>query len=89
MFWSEAEKYQILPLDASVAQRIVAPRPNLAAARTQFSWSGEITGTPNGDAPFILDSFFNFKAEVEIPPNGAEGMIVTQGGRFGGYGSMC
>jgi hypothetical protein len=51
-----------------------------------FTWSGEMTGTPNGDAPFILDSSYNFKAEVEIPEGGAEGMIVTQGGRFGGYG---
>jgi arylsulfatase A-like enzyme len=86
LFWSEAEKHQVLPLDATVATRIVAPRPNLAAGRTQFVWSGEITGTPNGDAPFILDSSYNFKAEVEIPQGGAEGMIVTQGGRFGGYG---
>jgi arylsulfatase len=44
-----------------------------------FPWAGEITGTPHGDAPSILDSSFNFKAEVEIPPGGAEGMIVTQG----------
>ncbi|MBV8454724.1 MAG: arylsulfatase, partial [Deltaproteobacteria bacterium] len=86
LFWVEANKYQVLPLDASVATRVVAPRPNLAAGRTQFTWSGEITGTPNGDAPFILDSSYNFKAEVEIPQGGAEGMIVTQGGRFGGYG---
>jgi len=86
LFWSEAEKYQVLPLDATVAQRLVAPRPNLAAGRTQFTWSGEITGTPNGDAPFILDSSYNFEAEVDIPQGGAEGMIVTQGGRFGGYG---
>jgi arylsulfatase A-like enzyme len=86
LFWVEAEKYQVLPLDATVASRIVAPRPNLAAGRTEFTWSGKITGTPNGDAPFILDSSFNFKAEVEVPQGGAEGMIVTQGGRFGGYG---
>ena len=86
LFWTEAAKYQVLPLDASVATRVVAPRPSLAAGRTEFSWSGEITGTPNGDAPSILDASFNFKAEVEIPPNGADGMIVTQGGRFGGYG---
>jgi arylsulfatase len=79
LFWQEAEKYQILPLDASVATRIVAQRPNLAAGRTKFTWSGEITGTPNGDAPFILDSSYNFKADVEIPQGGAEGMIVTQG----------
>jgi hypothetical protein len=46
----------------------------------------EVTGTPNGDAPSILDTSYTFKAEVEIPQNGGEGMIVTQGGRFGGYG---
>ena len=69
-----------------MATRLVAPRPNLAAGRTEFTWSGEITGTPNGDAPSILDSSFHFTADVEIPQSGAEGMIVTQGGRFGGYG---
>jgi arylsulfatase len=86
LFWTEASKYQVLPLDATVATRIVAPRPNLAAGRTEFTWSGDITGTPNGDAPSILDASFNYKAEVDIPQGGAEGMIVTQGGRFGGYG---
>src|SRR5262245_53959545 len=86
LFWDEAKKYQVLPLDASVATRLVSPRPSLAAGRTEFSWSGEIIGTPNGDAPNILDASYNFKAEVDIPQGGAEGMIVTQGGRFGGYG---
>jgi arylsulfatase len=86
LFWAEAKKYQVLPLDASVATRLVAPRPNLAAGRTRFTWSGQITGTPNGDAPNILASSYKFKAEVIIPKGGAQGMIVTQGGRFGGYG---
>jgi arylsulfatase len=86
LFWDEAAKYQVLPLDATVATRVVSPRPNLAAGRTEFSWSGEITGTPNGDAPSILDASYTFTAEVDIPQSNAEGMIVTQGGRFGGYG---
>jgi arylsulfatase A-like enzyme len=86
LFWAEAAKYQVLPLDATVATRLVAPRPSLTAGRTVFTWSGELTGTPNGDAPFILDSSYNFKAEVEIKQGGAEGVIVTQGGRFAGYG---
>jgi len=86
LFWTEAAKYQVLPLDASVSARLVTPRPNLTAGRNAFTWSGELTGTPNGDAPFILDASYKFKAEVEIPQDGAEGMIVTQGGRFGGYG---
>jgi arylsulfatase A-like enzyme len=86
LFWVEAGKYQVLPLDSSFATRAVAPRPSLAAGRTAFTWSGEITGTPNGDAPSILAASFRYKADVDIPQDGAEGMIVTQGGRFGGYG---
>lgn len=86
LFWEEARKYQVLPLDSSVATRIVQPRPSLSAGRTQFDWSGRIIGTPNGDAPSILNSSFTYKAELEVPQNGAQGMIVTQGGRFGGYG---
>src|SRR5215475_11971437 len=95
LFWIEASKYQVLPLDATVATRIAQPRPNLAAGRTEFTWSGEVTGTPNGDAPSILNASYNFKAEVEMPEartlglgaaQAGDGMIVTQGGRFGGYG---
>ena len=86
LFWTEASKYQVLPLDASCITRAVAPRPSLAAGRTQFTWNGPVTGTPNGDAPSILDASYTIKAEVEVPQGGAEGMIVTQGGRFGGYG---
>jgi len=45
-----------------------------------------MTGTPNGDAPSLLNASYNFKIDVEIPQGGAEGMLITQGGRFGGYG---
>jgi arylsulfatase len=86
LFWREAKKYQVLPLDASVTTRVVTPRPSLAAGRTQFDWSGRITGTPNGDAPSVLDASYVFTAEIDVPKSAAEGMIVTQGGRFGGYG---
>ena len=86
MFWVEAKKYQVLPLDASVQTRIITPRPSLTAGRSVFTWTRPLTGTPNGDAPSLLNSSYNFKAEVEIPQGGAEGMLITQGGRFGGYG---
>jgi arylsulfatase A-like enzyme len=86
IFWAEAKKYQVLPLDATVATRLVTPRPNITAGRNVFTYTGELTGTPNGDAPSILNASYNFKAEVEVPQGGGEGMIVTQGGRFGGYG---
>jgi arylsulfatase len=86
LFWAEAKKYQVLPLDASIASRLVTARPSITAGRNVFTWTMPLTGTPNGDAPSILDASYNFKADVEIPQDGGEGILITQGGRFGGYG---
>lgn len=86
LFWTEAQKYQVLPLDAAVTSRVVVARPSLAAGRTQYTWSGVVTGIPSGVSPSLLNTSFNFKAEIEIPEKGAEGMIVTKGGRFAGFG---
>jgi arylsulfatase len=86
IFWQEAKKYQVLPLDATVATRLVTPRPSITAGRSSFTWTAPLTGTPNGDAPSILNSSYTFKAEIDVPAGGAEGMLITQGGRFGGYG---
>jgi arylsulfatase len=86
LFTAEAKKYNVFPLDSTVATRLVTPRPSITAGRNVFTWTAPLTGTPNGDAPSILNASYNFKAEVEIPPGGADGMLITQGGRFGGYG---
>jgi arylsulfatase len=86
LFWKEADKYQVKPLDNTVVDRLITPRPSLSAGRTSFAWSRPITGIPNGDAPSLLNASYTFKADVEIPQGGAEGMLITQGGRFGGYG---
>ena len=86
LFWTEAQKYQVLPLDATVAERIITPRPSITAGRNTFTWTQPLTGTPNGDAPSLLNASYHFTAEVEIPQNGADGMLITQGGRFAGYG---
>jgi arylsulfatase len=86
IFWQQAEKYQVLPLDASVATRLVTPRPSLTAGRDEFTWKGTFTGTPNGDAPSVLNTSYTITADIEVPADGGDGMIITQGGRFGGYG---
>jgi arylsulfatase A-like enzyme len=86
LFWVEAAKHNVLPLDASVATRVVVPKPSLAAGRRVFAYSGELTGTPPGDAPSLLNTSYTLTADVTIPEGGAEGMLNTNGGRFGGYG---
>ena len=86
IFYSEATKYDVLPLDNSTLARWNTPRPSLTAGQTVFTYSGELTGVPASAAPSILNKSYTITAEVDIPEGGAEGMIVTQGGRFGGYG---
>ena len=86
MFVAEAKKYQVFPLDASVAARIVAPRPNITAGRTEFVYTRPMTGLPQGDSPMLLNSSYTITADIEVPQGGAEGMILTSGGRFAGYG---
>jgi arylsulfatase A-like enzyme len=86
LFYAEAKKNQVLPLDNSTLARWNTPRPNLTAGRKVFTYSGELSGVPASGAPDILNKAYTITAEVEIPEGGAEGMIVTQGGRFGGYG---
>src|SRR6266852_8722852 len=86
LFLVEAAKYQVFPLDNSLSPRLLAPRPRLTAGRTLFTYLRPVSGIPHGDAPSILDRSYTITAEVEIPKDGAEGMLNTNGGRFGGYG---
>src|SRR4029450_12861074 len=86
LFMEEAKKYQVLPLDNSILARLLVPRPSATAGRTEFTYSGEMSGLPDGSAPNTLSKSYSITAEVEIPKGGAEGMLNTLGGRFGGYG---
>jgi arylsulfatase len=95
----EATKYNVFPLDNSVLTRLLTQRPSATAGRNVFTYPGEISGLPPSDAPSILNRSYTITTEVEIPQGptsgtvgfagsqaSGEGMIVTMGGRFGGYG---
>ena len=86
MFTAEATKYNVFPLDNSTIARFAHARPSFAAGRTEFTYSGDPIQIPHGAAPNLLNRSYTITAEVVIPAKGAEGMLVTQGGRFGGYG---
>jgi arylsulfatase len=87
LMFAEFAKYQVLPLDASVATRMVTPRPSMSGGRKEFVYSGvPVVGMPRGTAPNLLNTSYTIDAEIEVLQGGAEGVIVTDGGRFGGYG---
>ena len=63
-----------------------APRPNITAGRTEFVYTHPMVGLPQGDSPSILNASYTITADIDVPQGGAEGMILTSGGRFAGYG---
>jgi arylsulfatase len=87
LFWAEAARYNVLPLDNSKVERgDVSNRPSLTHGRTTFTYLPGMIRIPEGTAPNLKNRSYRITAEVEIPKAGAEGLLMTQGGRFGGLG---
>ena len=57
-------------------------------AATSSSIRDPMTGVPQGDAPFLLNTSYTITADITVPEGGAEGMIVTSGGRFARLGLL-
>jgi arylsulfatase len=72
-------------MDNSTFTRLLTPRPSAVAGKTVFTYAGENSGIPVGNAPSILDRNYTITANITVPDGGAEGVIATMGGRFGGY----
>ena len=88
LFLTEAAKYQVFPLDNTGFVRLLTARPSAVAGKTVFTYTGENPGIPVGNAPSILDRDYTITADITVPDGGAEGVIATMGGRFGGYGLL-
>jgi arylsulfatase A-like enzyme len=87
LFWIEAAKYNVLPLDNSKVERLdVSVRPSLTRGRSVFTYYDGQTRIPEGAAPDLKNKSWKIAADVEVPADGAEGVIATQGGRFNGWG---
>ena len=86
LFMQEATKYNVLPLNNDTFARALAPRPSATAGKTVFTYSGVNPGIDAANAPNILGKSYTITAEVEVPQGGGDGMLVTMGGRWGGYG---
>jgi arylsulfatase A-like enzyme len=80
LFWIEAARRNVLPLDNSKLERMnVDNRPSLTRGRALFTYYPGMTRIPEGSAPSILNKSFKIGAELTIPAAGAEGVLVTQG----------
>ena len=84
-WYVEAGKYQVLPLDGTIFQRLVAERPQLTKARDKYTYYPNLTVVHVSIAPPVQNRPHSITAEVEIPAGGAEGVLLAQGGVTGGY----
>lgn len=89
LWWAEAARHDVLPLDWRSVERLseqITGRPSLAEGRKRFVYNGSLVALPEGAAPDLKNKSFTITAEVEIPVDGGDGMIFTQGGITAGWG---
>ena len=85
LWWQEAEKFKVLPLDGSLQARLATERPQTSKPRSRFVYYPGGSVVPAFAAPPIFNRPYSIEADVEIDDGDAEGVLVAQGGDAGGY----
>jgi arylsulfatase len=84
-FWTEAKKYNVLPLDDRFAERgDPSLRPSLIAGRTDFTYYPG-TRIPEPSAANTKNASHTITATIEVPQGGADGVLISEGGAAGGF----
>jgi arylsulfatase len=83
LFWQEAERYDVLPLLATLAGFFgtLPPLPEIA----RYEFRGDVQNVLSGMIPRIYNHSYEISAELVIPPGGAEGVIVAEADHLGGF----
>lgn len=84
LWWQEADKYNVLPLDGTISQRFATERPTLSGPREQYVF---YPGAPmmTLSQPMVYNRSHVITADLHIPEGGAEGVVVSSGSHSGGY----
>src|SRR5215204_5631373 len=85
LWWEEAEKYKVLPLDGSLQSRLATERPQTSKPRERFVYYPGGSVVPAFAAPPVFNRPYSIEADVEIANGDATGVLVAQGGDAGGY----
>jgi arylsulfatase len=88
LFMAEAEKYHVLPIDDRTIERTnpaLAGRPDVLGDRTSLTLYEGMQGMLENTFMNIKNRSSRITASLEIPEGGANGAILSQGGRFGGW----
>ena len=83
MWYTEAGRYNVLPIDSRATARIAEERPQIAQSRDRYVLYPGTQSIPAAAAPKILNRPYSINAEVDAP-DGAEGVLLSMGGNDGG-----
>ncbi len=95
MWYNEAGKYNVFPVDGRGTQRIAEERPQISVARNRYVLYNGTQSIPANAAPKILNRNYSITADVDIPKGGADGVLLSMGGNDGGItfyvqnGKLC
>ena len=85
MWYAEAGKYNVLPVDGSGLERVLVEKPLVALPRDRYVYVPNTQSIPFPAAPRVLNRPHSITASVEVPEGGAEGVLLCQGTAAGGY----
>jgi arylsulfatase A-like enzyme len=88
LFMTEAQKYRVLPIDDRLLERLNAQlvgRPDLMEGRTTLTLYAGMKGMSENVFINVKNRSLTITADVVIPAGGANGVVLAQGGRFGGW----
>lgn len=85
LWYAEAGKYNVMPLDSRGTLRFADERPELTKERQTYTYYPGTQMVPENVAVKILNRAHSFTVDVEIPKGGAEGVLICHGGNVGGY----
>ena len=83
-WYVEAGKYDVLPVDSRGQRRAMDPRPQIAEARTSYTYYPNTQMVPSNAGPNVMNRPYSITSDVEIPKGGAEGVLLSAGDVQGG-----
>ena len=85
LWWSEAEKHNVLPLDDRFGPRFAENAARFHGARNKFTFHAGMGHVPTDVAPDVRSRSYTIEAHVEIGEDGAEGVLIAHGDATSGY----
>jgi arylsulfatase len=85
LWWAMANKYKVLPLDGRGVERLALPRPEMSPPRDKYIYYPGTGEVETANAADVRNRSYSITADVDIPKEGAQGVILAHGSSFGGY----